>query len=120
MRTGDRLGNTIHLKENAAGAYLEDIVLRVALAASHPHFRGLRRHRTVGEHADPELSCLRSCAREHLACRFNLVAREARGRERLEPVGAEGNRRAARVRTIEAHLRETLGLPLTMFYFLRE
>src|SRR3989344_7927974 len=116
----DSLVDTVELEENATRPHLEDIVLRVALAASHTDLCGLRRHRSVREDAYPELTRLRGGARKHLACRLDLIARHARAAERLEREGAERDGGAARFWTVQALLALALCLPLAMFYFLRE
>src|SRR3954468_116107 len=48
------LGDTDDLEHDLARLDLGHVVLGVALAVTHPHFRGLLGDRLVGEHADPD------------------------------------------------------------------
>src|SRR3989344_7670912 len=112
--------DTIKLKEYAPRPYLKNIVLRIALTTTHAHLCRLGSNGAVREDAYPKLARLRRRAGEHLACRFYLVARDTRSGHRLQPIGAEGNRRTAGLWARETVRTLPSGLPFAMFYFLGE
>ena len=120
MCAGDGLVDTVEFEKYASWTHLKDIVLRIALSATHAYLRRLGGHRTIRENADPKLACFSSGTREHLARRLYLIARHPCVRESLQSEGAERKRDASSLGAIQTLLAFALCLPLAMFYFFRK
>src|SRR6476619_2019678 len=88
---GERLFHALHFVEHLAGLDLGDVVLRVALAVAHPHFRGLLRHWLVREDANPDPATALDVTRHRTPRRLDLARRQAAAIGCLPAVLAEAD-----------------------------
>src|ERR1041385_585879 len=90
-----RLRHPGELEHHAAGLDHADPALGRALAGAHPRLGRFLREALVGEDVDPDLAAALDLARHRDTSGLDLAVRDPAGIERLEPVLAELDVRAA-------------------------
>src|SRR4051812_27070059 len=70
-------GNANDLEHDLAGLDLGNVVLGIALAVTHTHFRRLLRNWLVGEHTDPDTATALHVTRNRATCSLDLARRQA-------------------------------------------
>src|SRR5205085_9010805 len=90
-----RLRHAGQLEHHAAGLDYGDPALGRALAGSHPGLGRLRRNRLVREDVDPDLAAALDLAGHRDTGGLDLAVGDPAARQRLEPVLAELDPRAA-------------------------
>src|SRR4051794_28051131 len=101
---GDLVLDAVELEHDPPRLDARDPELRRSLAAAHADLGGLLRYRHIREDADPDAAGTADVARYGAARRLDLARRYAAGIDRLQPVGAEIERRAALGDTVHAAL----------------
>src|SRR6201996_534991 len=74
---GQLFRHTVDLVEHLAGLDLSDVVLRIALAVTHPDFSRLLRNRLVREDADEDAATALDMARDGTTGSVDLAGRDA-------------------------------------------
>src|ERR1700712_193487 len=74
---GQLLGHTVDLVEHLAGLDFSDVVLRIALAVTHPDFGRLLRNRLFPEDAGEKAATALDVARDRTTGSFDLAGRDA-------------------------------------------
>src|SRR6516162_5654966 len=108
-------GNPVDLKDHPAGLDPRHPQFRRALAGAHADFGRLLRDRNVGEYADPDAAGALHVAGQRAAGGLDLTRGDAIGLHRLQPVLAEGQRRARSRNAVDAAL---MRLPELRFLWL--
>src|SRR6185436_9559566 len=85
----------VHLVEHLAGLNFRHVVLRIALAVTHAHFRRLSRNRFVRENADPNPPAALDMARHGAARRLDLTRGQTAATNGLQAVLTEAHLGAA-------------------------
>src|SRR3569833_1320975 len=97
---GQAARDAVQLEQDAAGLDPGDPEFGRALARAHADFGGLRRHRNVREHANPEAAGALHVTRDRAAGRFDLAGSDPLRLHGLEAEGAK------------VELRPTLGIAM--------
>src|SRR5690606_19338442 len=97
-------GNAVEFEQDAARLHASGPEFRRTLTLTHADFGRLRRHGDVGKYADPQTALALDRAADRAACRLDLTRGDALGFERLQPVGAEVQRRTALGVAVDAAL----------------
>src|SRR3546814_15837214 len=88
MRISD-WGADVCSADRAARVHARGPPLRRALALALADLGRLRRHRHIGEHADPQLADALHVTRDGAPRGLDLTRRQAAGREGLQAIGAK-------------------------------
>src|SRR5579883_2866376 len=96
--------DAVHLEHDPSRMDAAAPELGRALAGAHAHLGRLLRDRHVGEDADPHAPHALDVARDRAPRRLDLARGDAARLDRLEPVGAEIERRSARGQALDAAL----------------
>src|SRR3989344_1762603 len=117
---GNRVGDAVDLEDDAAGADDALVALRVALALPHLHLRRLPGERPVRKNARPGAAVLAEVANHCAASSLDCVGLHPGVAGCLQPVRAERERDAARLRTVPDFPVLAAGVPLAVLNFLRK
>jgi hypothetical protein len=115
---GNRLLDSINLKNNSSRQDGKAVALRVPLAFAHADLRGLGSIRPVGENANPVFAGLGQSARNNLSGGLDLRRPDASPSLGLQAIGAERKGGASSIRSYSLWI-STHRVPLSKFYFFR-
>src|SRR5438046_377129 len=88
---GQRLVDAVHFVEHFARLDFGDVVLRIALAVAHAHFRRFLRDRLVRENANPDAAAALDMTRHRAPRSLDLPRRQPAAADGFEAVFAEAH-----------------------------